>query len=309
MAAPLKQGIDYFPLDCVLEDSFQLLEATFGTDGIKAFGVIIKMYQKAYKQKGYFYEWTEDNQLLFSREINVSINEVSAYINEAVKRGIFDKEKFDMGIITSRGMQKRFIEATKRRMELTIYENIWLVNVDSIPKNVNNNPRNVSILLYNNSHIILNTNTYQRESKEQPAQNAPAASSPPPSGKNEPKKKENTGGMGKFENVALSSEEYTSLLTEYGMDKTDEYIDRLSIGIEKKGYEYKSHYAAILDWILKDKAKEKDKRQEVDYQNYTLKRLNGGGNVDDGTMSDEAAKAIADGIKKRRAVAVQTVGV
>ena len=261
MARPLKQGIDYFPLDTDLEDSFKLLEATFGTNGVKAFAIVIKLYQKAYKENGYFYPWSEDDQLLFSREVNVDRNEVSAYINEAVKRGIFDQEKFEMGIITSRGIQKRFVEATKRRMELTIYKDIWIVNVNIIPVNVNNNPRAVEFLLYSGTHSARVREIKTKESKDiekgerASARDEPSPTPAPPPPLSEPEPQEK-GNYGTFENVHLTSDEYSMLLTRYGQDAADGYIERLGAELRKKK-SYPDHCAQIVKWMAQDGIKPK----------------------------------------------------
>ena len=119
---PLKDGLDYFPLDTSLDDSFELIEAKYGIEG---FGILIKLYQKIYKDHGYFYPWTEREQLLFSKHINVDINRVNAVIKDAVSWGLFDKERFEnLSVLTSHGIQKRYIEACGRRKELTLYQDI-----------------------------------------------------------------------------------------------------------------------------------------------------------------------------------------
>lgn len=145
MSRPTKIGLDYFPMDTQTDDKFELIEAKHGIVG---FGVVIKLFQSAYREYGYFYPWTEREQLLFSRRVNVDINEVNAIINDAVTYGIFDKGLFEKHVLTSHGMQKRFIEATLRRKELTLYSDLLLVNVNIIPVNVGNNPRHVEFLLY-----------------------------------------------------------------------------------------------------------------------------------------------------------------
>ena len=58
------------------------------------------------------------------------------------------------------------------------------------------------------------------------------------------------------DNVFLKITEYNHLLTKFGEDKTNEYIERLSIYLHKTGKEYASHYHTILDWISKDEEKE-----------------------------------------------------
>jgi len=148
MARPIKQGLDYFPLDTNMDDNFELIEAKYGLEG---FGVLIKLYQRAYKECGYYYPWTEKEQLLFSKRVNVSNNTVNNIIIDAVTYGIFDKRLYDLGILTSHGMQKRYIEATIRRREITMYLDLLLINVDDIPVNVGKNPRKITLIEYSNT--------------------------------------------------------------------------------------------------------------------------------------------------------------
>ena len=57
-----KVGLDYFELDCLLNDKIRLIQAEFG---LKGFAVIVKLYQKIYGGNGYYCEWNEDILLLF----------------------------------------------------------------------------------------------------------------------------------------------------------------------------------------------------------------------------------------------------
>lgn len=115
MARPFKEGLEYFPLDTQIDSKFELFEAEHGLIG---FAFIIKLFQKIYNS-GYYCEWSEDEQLLFAKKINVDINQVNVYINSALKRNIFNKEMFERyGILTSKGIQKRYFTVSKRRKEL-----------------------------------------------------------------------------------------------------------------------------------------------------------------------------------------------
>jgi len=129
MARPGKEGIEYFPLDTMMDDNFELVEAKYGAEG---FRVIIKMWQKIYRENGYFLEWDERARILFSKRINVEINLVDTIITDAVETGLFDSELFKKGILTSSGIQKRFFEAAKRRIVLPVYENLLLVDLTTI---------------------------------------------------------------------------------------------------------------------------------------------------------------------------------
>ena len=124
MARPIKTGLDYFPLDVRNDDKLDLIEAEFGLVG---FAIIIKLYRKIY-ENSYFYEWGEDQLLLFKKRVNVDINVINDVINACFRRNIFDKKMFDnFKILTSSGIQKRFIQAVKSsRRSQVIFEGKYL---------------------------------------------------------------------------------------------------------------------------------------------------------------------------------------
>ena len=63
---------------------------------------------------------------------------------------------------------------------------------------------------------------------------------------------------GEFQNVLLADEEYSKLVERSGEVETKRWIENLSLGIESKGYEYKSHYATILNWKRRDDKEKSD---------------------------------------------------
>ena len=131
MARPHKQGIDYFSLDVILDDKFELFEAEFGLQG---FGFIIKLFQKIYEANGYYYKWSEDEKLLFSKRVNVDLNLINDYINSALKREIFCQNIYEKyNILTSKGIQKRFLEASKRRKRIEIIKEYFLIDITGNP--------------------------------------------------------------------------------------------------------------------------------------------------------------------------------
>lgn len=157
MARPLKDGVDYFPLDVMLDEKFDLIEAEFGLIG---FAVVVKLYQRVYA-RGYYCEWTKEVALLFGRSVGINRagsggNAVSEIIKAAVRRGIFDKDMFEKyHILTSRGIQKRYFEAVSRRKCVKVRKEYLLVdvakivpkahivwiNADKNPVNENDNPQ------------------------------------------------------------------------------------------------------------------------------------------------------------------------
>lgn len=124
MARTAKTGLDYFPLDVDMDEKIELVEARHGIVG---FGIIIKLYQAIYKN-GYYVSVDEERLLLFSKRINVDINRVIDVIEDAARWGIFSAEIHKKHkILTSCGIQKRYISATTRRNEIEFYEHLLLV--------------------------------------------------------------------------------------------------------------------------------------------------------------------------------------
>lgn len=143
-------GIPYFPLDCQLDEKFQLIEAEFG---LKGFAVVVKLLQRIYGINGYYCEWTNDIELLFSMQIGEGRNFVSDIVQRALERGIFSSEMYEKyHILTSNGIQKRYLAAVGRRKNTELDERYVIVpathggeDVDSFGENVNIFEENVDI--------------------------------------------------------------------------------------------------------------------------------------------------------------------
>lgn len=214
----MKQGVDYFPLDTVLDAKFELIEADFG---IKGFGVVIKLLQKIYAEQGYYVELDKDIILVVAHRWGVNANFVSDIVARAVNVGIFDRNMFvKHKILTSEGIQRRYLKMTKKRALSGIRSEYSLVKVAQNPENAD----------FQEENDVRNGQSKVKESK-----------------KEKYKKK-----YGELKNVELADEEYEKLAQGYGAAEADKYIDRLSLYIASKGDKYKSHYATILAWLRKD---------------------------------------------------------
>ena len=167
MARPCKTGLDFFSFDCVLDDKLRLIEAEFGSKG---FTVVVKLWQKIYRDKGYYCEWNDDLMLLFATDevTDCGVNLVNEIVLACIRRHIFSKELYEKyHILTSRGIQKRYAMATAERKRVEWKKEYLLIDV---PKNsvisANNsiNPPNNSINPPNNS--INPPNNQQSKVKE-----------------------------------------------------------------------------------------------------------------------------------------------
>lgn len=150
MARPTKTGMDYFPLVCNVDDKIKLIQAEFGLTG---FALVVKLFQKIYGERGYYCEWTRDVALLFSQENGLGYSVVSEIVNATVRRGIFDKDKFEKyGILTSRRIQQTYYDACQRRKNIFFNSDYLLISVTQKNESDSINSVNDNI----NSKIVSN---------------------------------------------------------------------------------------------------------------------------------------------------------
>jgi len=74
-------------------------------------------------------------------------------------------------------------------------------------------------------------------------------------------KRKQKKSYGEFNNVLLLDEEKQKLIQKYGEVGFRERVEKLSLGIESKGYKYRSHYATILNWERRDEKNNQGKNK------------------------------------------------
>ena len=172
MARPLKEGVDYFSLDCYMDDKIKMIQAEFG---LKGFAIVVKLWQTIYREHGYYCERNEEKKLLFASEEGADcgpglINEI---VQACIRRDIFSKKLFDKyQILTSRGIQKRYLSITAKRKKAEMKKEYSLVEVAHNSINDDNNRVNVG---KNQVNSVDNTQSKVKESKVN--NNAPASAS------------------------------------------------------------------------------------------------------------------------------------
>jgi len=110
-----KQGLDTFPLDVDFfeDDKITSIVQEFG---VKGAAVALKLLTVIYKH-GYYIEWNEATR----RQVLVNLPGVTASLCDEIVRGLakcgfFNRSVFSqVGILTSKGIQKRYFESTRRR--------------------------------------------------------------------------------------------------------------------------------------------------------------------------------------------------
>lgn len=133
-----KVGLDYFELDCHMDEKVKLIRAEFG---LKGFAIVVMMYQHIYGgDYGYYCEWDEERLLLFMSDnglIGESKNLIEEVVKACIRRNIFSEELFKKyGILTSSGVQKQYLKATAKRESVELKKEYLLINVGKNKKNV-----------------------------------------------------------------------------------------------------------------------------------------------------------------------------
>ena len=162
-----KVGLDYFELDCHMDEKVRLIQAEYG---LKGFAVFVKLLQEIYGGNGYYCEWTQDRELLFASEnglSNGSLQLLKDIVSACVRRNIFSERLFkEYGILTSSGVQKQYLKATVKREVVDLKKEYLLISVPENRGNVVINDISVGI-----NAISDRRNTQSREEKSREKNN------------------------------------------------------------------------------------------------------------------------------------------
>lgn len=144
MARPLSRGIEYYPLDVDFLNDLKI-KKIMKSCGPNSIAIIILLLGNIYGDEGYFMKWDEDVCFLVADEVGAK----EVYIKEVLKKclqvDLFSNELFEKyKIITSKGIQKRFFEITKRRKRENLINDYLLVNVTETGVNVTETPITVA---------------------------------------------------------------------------------------------------------------------------------------------------------------------
>ncbi|RRB06295.1 DUF4373 domain-containing protein [Larkinella rosea] len=114
MARPAKIGLEYFPLDCQMDDKVEMLEAVHDLIG---FALYIKLLQEIYQ--------TQDGELDMSlvfrwktlgKKYGIPEENLRTMIGTMLEIGLFDKSTFEQRqVLTSNGIKSRLTEVANRR--------------------------------------------------------------------------------------------------------------------------------------------------------------------------------------------------
>lgn len=113
MARPIKNGLDYFPLDVHFSSNDKIVAVTVETGAIGEL-IVIKLLFAIYRQ-GYFIEWNRSSHIRLLKELpGVSAEMLDKVVSCLVEWDFFDKNLFNTAnILTSYGIQYRYFKAKR----------------------------------------------------------------------------------------------------------------------------------------------------------------------------------------------------
>lgn len=158
---PTKQGIDYFPMDVGFFSDVKIRKISRAC-GSQSTSILICLLCNIYKDEGYYILWDEDLPFVIADTVGVSEGAVKEVLIKALQVGFFDNTLYEKyKILTSSGIQKRFLLATYQRKETTIIPE-YLIDCTNNSINHANNSINNS----DNEQSKVKVKRNKKESKE-----------------------------------------------------------------------------------------------------------------------------------------------
>lgn len=149
MARPTKKGLDYFPLDVDFLSDLKV-RRIIKACGKEAVHILVALLANIYHDEGYYVLWDDDLAFLVADEVGTKEGTVEELVRKAVQVKFFDKDIFDKySVLTSKGIQNRYILATKERKKVEL-EFKYLLTNEVNRSNISINGRNNSVNQGNN---------------------------------------------------------------------------------------------------------------------------------------------------------------
>ncbi len=251
MAAPQKDSLDYFPLDCnFFEDkTIKGLRARFGNNGIAVYLYLLCII---YRDNGYYTELDEDLILDVTDTIHISEEDAGDIMKHLTSRNLFDEEMAEKKkILTSRSIQRRYQRGKTRtgnRRKVEVVSDYWLLTeqetekwIEVINRSSSGDKRRTEII---NSQVNMNIQSEQKPVKDSIVKDSTVK-------KNKDKKKESEKVKNNYaDDVTLTQAEYDKLMSEFPKKFVDKCIEILNNYKLSKGAKYKSDYHAMRSWVI-----------------------------------------------------------
>lgn len=169
MARPTAKGVEYFPLNVNFINDLKVRKLLLSC-GAESIAVLIYLLSTIYKDEGYFVELHEDEIDLIALDVNVTPEFVLEVINKACEVRFFDVNLYEnFNILTSKGIQERYLKITERRKNSVVITQFNLINVYNNSVNVDINSINVdnnSINVYKSTQSKVKKRKVQKSTEK-----------------------------------------------------------------------------------------------------------------------------------------------
>ena len=131
MARPRKDGLDYFPVDVNFLSDLKI-KKIIRAHGAQAVAVVISVLTTIYRDNGYFATYDEDLIFIIADELKLEDSYVKDVIEKLIEVDFLSKEQKEKNnILTSIGIQERYLKACERRVKTTLNATYNLLNNSS----------------------------------------------------------------------------------------------------------------------------------------------------------------------------------
>lgn len=128
LARPTKTGLEYFPLDVNFLYDIKVRKIIKPL-GPEAIGVLVYLLAEIYKDNGYYISWNNDICFLMSDLTGIDEELIKDVVSKALEVDFFNKDKYKKyNILTSKGIQNRYISATEKRKNTNINDDYIIKN-------------------------------------------------------------------------------------------------------------------------------------------------------------------------------------
>lgn len=245
MPRPRKKGLDYFPLDTDIFEDDKLfdLQNEYGPLGEI---IYIRLLCLVYKN-GYYYKFDSKDKLaaMMIRSIGNRWAKDKKIVIEVIdylaKINLFSSELMQRNILTSRGIQSRYLLATERRQSnIDEYSLLEKNSFNEGLKTVRENPVSVAETDVSVTETCDNvSNKYTKESKVKKS-------------KAKERKEEET------DEPFPAPSALDKIISDYGKDTVEEYISRVENWYSEKGRAVTDLAATVRKWLEQDGVKKND---------------------------------------------------
>lgn len=257
MAGKPKRSIDFAGWRTDIFENDTKIDELIEAQGWIGFSIYFYLCQKAYASDGYFYRWSYTNAATTARRMGGGIGSetIRQVVALCLQIGLFDKRLFDReGVLTSRGIQRRYMVAIQKRSFKEVEGKLWLLNEEEseglivVPENHDSLPEDVHSLPENATKESKVKKSKVKERKEKETA-APVGSAPSPS----------------------HQQDLDKLVYDYGQAKVDEYVRRVQSWYADKGKAVGDLYATVRKWLEQDRVPIDD--HEIDKYNVVINQF------------------------------------